>query len=174
MNFCREDTDMMPYKPVSVPRGGFAFCRYGVAALLWVGYIWRLEWVIMLATGILAASAALGVGRAPMILLYKWTVEKIRPGRQEVLDEYGMRFAHALGTVLLGIGLLLLHYGPPQMGWTFLFWIAAFKTIGALGFCAASCMYNTLFHGSSCCSFLNRKQCEIPAETEPKTTDQAS
>jgi len=166
---------MMPYKPVSVPKGGFAFCRYGVAALLWVGYLWRLEWVIMLAAGILALSALLGVGRAPMILLYAWTVDKIRPGRQEVLDEYGMRFAHLLGTALLGIGLLLLHLLPlAQTGWIFLFWVAAFKTIGAFGFCAASCMYNTLFHGSSCCSFRNRSKCEIPAETEPKATDETS
>jgi len=163
---------MMPYKPVSVPRGGFAFCRYGVAALLWVGYLWRQEWVIMLAAGILALSAMLGVGRAPMILLYKWTAEKIHPWRQEVLDEYGMRFAHTLGTVLLGIGLLLLHLFPlQQTGWIFLFWVAAFKTIGAFGFCAASCMYNTLFHGSSCCSF--RRKCEIPAE-EPNVTDETS
>lgn len=166
---------MIPYKPVSVSKAGFLFCKYGVAALLWAAWYWRLEWAVAVAAGILAFNALLTVRYAPLIVLYAATVGRLHRPVMEVTDEHAMRFAHTLGAVMIGLALLLILRGPNngQTGWMLLLWIAGLKTAGAIGLCAASCLYNTLFRGSSCCALrLTRQACDAPAASE--TTDTPS
>ena len=88
---------MSGYMPVEVPRGAFLFCRWSVALLLWAGAIARIEALVGFCAAVMALSAILTVGRAPLITLYALTVERIRPSRVEILDRNGMRFAHTVG-----------------------------------------------------------------------------
>lgn len=147
---------MKACKPVPVAKGAFIFCRYSLAVLLIAALILQSKELVILTGVILALSALLTVRRAPMILLYTYTVQKLFPSPIEVLDEHAMRFAHTLGTVLVGIGVALL-YTYPRAGWIFLVFVTIAKTIGALGFCAASKMY-TCMSGSNgrCCAFMKK------------------
>lgn len=153
---------MISCKPVTVTRGAFNFCKYSIALILWAGVLLRNKELVILSAVILALSAILTVGRAPMIILYTYTVEKLFPSHSEVLDEHAMRFAHILGTVLIAVGLLLLYLGnenPRLMsaGWGWLFVVAIAKTVGALGFCAASKLYTCVGSSGSCCAFIKGK-----------------
>ncbi len=151
---------MIAIRPVSVPKGAFVFCRYSLAVLLWVAFGLRharpalAVGLLVVATGIMALSAVLTVKWAPLVALYSYTIDLIFPSPKEVLDINAMRFAHSLGTVLVGISLMLIAAGGPGPGWTFLFWVAIAKTIGALGFCAASKMYGCVNRGGTCYGFL--------------------
>lgn len=151
---------MRSCKPVSITRGAFAFCRYTLAILLWVALIMGLKWLVIVTAAILALSALLTVRRAPLVVLYTVTVERLFPSGVEVLDEHAMRFAHTFGVLLLGIALGLLYYPPTvRAGWIFLLLVALAKTVGALGFCAAGRMYTCMAnsHGS-CCGFLRKRK----------------
>lgn len=148
---------MKSCKPVPVAKGAFIFCRYSLAVLLWVALILHSEALVIATAVILALSAILTVGRAPMILLYTHTVERLFPSATEVLDQHAMRFAHTLGTVLLLIPLVLFHTPFARAGWGFLIFVTIMKTIGALGFCAAGKMYTCMSNSNStCCGFLKR------------------
>jgi hypothetical protein len=154
---------MSTYKPVEVPRGAFLFCRWSVAVLLWIGVVLRVEAVVAFCAVVMALSAFLTVRRAPMITLYWLTVERIRPSRVEILDENGMRFAHTVATVFISAPLLVTMNGSPsaaEVAWRFLFFVALFKTAGAMGYCAISRLYTCALSGGECCSFLKPKSHE--------------
>ena len=146
---------MATCRPAAVQRGAFIFCRTTLAVLLWAALPLRAPWLVALCALILAASAILGVRRAPLVALYAATFGRRWPGGTEVLDERGMRFAHTLGTLLVG-GTAVLLYAAPRAGLAALFVVAVLKTVGACGFCTALRLYRCLTD-ESCCAFLKRR-----------------
>jgi hypothetical protein len=143
-------------KIVGVPKAAFIFCRYSVAILVWLAFILKIRWLVVLVFVILALSAVLKVRRAPMILIYSWTVNKMFKSKEELLNEKAMRFAHTLGTIFALISIIFLYFGNIQIGWIIVFVFAIIKTISAFGFCPASKLYSCSTNGS-CCAFLKRK-----------------
>ena len=139
------------YRPVSVPKAAFAFRRYAVAILVWLAFILR-DWRLVALVGVIMFfSAWLKVGRAPLIVLYKYTVNKIFKSPQEILNESAMRFAHILATGLSIICLAALYINS-HVGWALVLFFAVLKTISAVGFCPASKLYECA-GSDKCCSF---------------------
>ena len=146
---------MIPVKPVTVQRGAFIFCRTSLAVLIWLALLLREPAIVVATAAILAASAALTVSRAPMILLYSWTVGRFWSGGFEVLDERAMRFAHGVGALMTGICAVLL-YASPRAGYITLVIVALFKTAGACGFCSGVKLYGCATN-EDCCAFLAKR-----------------
>jgi hypothetical protein len=152
---------MIGYEPVSVSRNGFRFCRWSVTVMVWVGVIWHVEALILAAALIMAASAILTVRRAPMIWLWTQTVDRALPCPTEVLDASGMRLAHIVASFALGIPWAVLHLGPitaTEAMWRLLVFVAAFKTLGALGYCPVSRMFTCVISGGNCCKWLKGRK----------------
>ncbi len=146
---------MVAAKPVTVQHGAFIFCRTSLAALLWVAFLARLPGLVVVAAAILAASAALGVGRAPLILLYTRTAGRVWPGGFDVLDERAMRFAHALGMLMTAAAAALILYRPGP-GYVWLFIVAVAKTAGACGFCSGVKLYGCVTN-DECCAWIGKR-----------------
>jgi hypothetical protein len=141
---------MAGVKPVSVSKGAFAFCRYSIALLLWVAVILRMKELVLAAFIILTLSVILKVKRAPLIVLYTYTVDRLFPAGQVILDEKGIRFAHAVGAVMSGLCLILLYFISPRAGWALTVLLAVLKTSAAFGFCSALKLYQCV-NGGTCC-----------------------
>lgn len=145
---------MKPIKPVAVSAGAFAFCRYSLALILWIALFLHVKWLVLLGLVILILSAILRVGRAPLILLYTYTVNKIFKSKDTILDENAMLFAHIFGAVLCAIAAILLYFVNERIGWLFVLFVAIAKTVGAMGFCAASKFYGCMNNSAGkCCQF---------------------
>ena len=149
---------MTTYKPVPVHKRSFAFCRYSLAVLSWAALFLHSRNLVIALAVIMLLSAILKVQRAPMIVLWNFTGEKICDSPVELLDEHAMQFAHTFGFILFAIDAALLSMHATLLGgWIFLGVIALAKTVGALGFCAASKMYTCATNsGGKCCSFWRR------------------
>ena len=141
---------MRSYKPVSVPTAAFVFCRYTIAILIWIALILKIKWIIVLVFFILLFSAILKVRKAPMILLYSYTINKIFPSKSELLDEKAMRFAHTLGSILALLSIVFLYFVNEKVGWIIVIVFAILKSISALGFCPASKLYSCATSGGCC------------------------
>jgi len=141
-------------KPVVVPAHAFVFCRYTVAVLVWLAYLWHSPWLLAAAGVLLGWSALAKVGRAPLILLYSKTLLRVHGSPDEVLDETAMRFAHTLGTgfALACLGAVWL---SPRIGWPLTLLFALLKTVSALGFCPASKLF-TCATNTACCPLAKR------------------
>lgn len=136
-------------KPVTVPSHAFVFCRYSIAALVWAAWAMRSVWLLAGAAALLGLSAALKVGRAPLIQLYSKTALRFYKSPEEILDETAMRFAHLLGTSFALICLAIIAISP-RMGWSATMVFAILKTISALGYCPASKLF-TCATNTTCC-----------------------
>lgn len=147
---------MTKYKPVTIPSAAFAFCRYGLAALLWLALILQLKILVAAVVLILGLSYILKVGRAPMIIIYQYTVNLIWRSRDEVVNEHAIRFAHLVGTVIGLVCLFLLYAVNDIAGWVAVFMLAALKSLSAAGFCPAAKLYDCANGGS--CSLLPKKR----------------
>jgi len=132
-----------------VQRNAFVFCRYSVAALIWVAFALQNIWVLLAVFLVLLASALLTVRRAPMILLWTWTLGRIIPSPDEALDIAAMRFAHGMGATLAFIGLAMAWHGNPA-AWWFVALFGMLKTVSALGWCPAHKLYACLIKGGGC------------------------
>jgi hypothetical protein len=141
---------MNPIVPVPVSQGGFLFCRWGTAILVWTAFITRSLVPLWLAALIFLFSALLKIGRAPMIWLYRQTMDRIWSSGVVVLDERAMRFAHGLGTILTGACLVLGYAAPWPVARGAILALALAKTISALGFCPAARLYTCLQSGNCC------------------------
>lgn len=141
-------------KPVEVTAGSFAFCRWSLAAVLWGALLARQPWLVAATGLVLAVSAGVGVGRAPMIALWRLSGERLWPSQVVVLDERAMRFAHGAGAVLCSLSWLLL-VTAPRAGLVALVALVILKTVGALGFCTASRLYSCAAKGG-CCGLTRR------------------
>ncbi len=146
---------MIACKPVIVQRHAFHFCRSSMAVALWTALVFQLAWVVVACAVVLAASALLTVGRAPLIVLYRETLGRAWPGGSEVLDERAMRFAHTLGAVICAVCAGLI-YAAPRAGYTFLAFVAVAKTSGALGYCSGLKLYGCL-NSETCCRWVGRQ-----------------
>ena len=146
---------MKRYKPVLVSVAGFAFCRYTVTVLVWLSLIFQIKWLLVIVFLILALSALLKIQKAPMILLYKYTIGKIVKSKDEILNEHAMKFAHTMGTVLSLICLLFLYFINANVGWVLVSVFAVLKTISAFGMCPASKLYECMGN-DSCCAFMKK------------------
>jgi len=146
---------MTKYKPVSVSKSAFAFCRYSIAILVWLSLILKIKWLLVVVFLVLALSAILKIEKAPFILLYKYTIGKIVKSKEEILNENAMRFAHTMGTVLSLICLLFLYFVNVDLGWIFVLVFAVLKTISALGVCPASKLYECMGN-KTCCAFAKK------------------
>lgn len=143
---------MRTIEPVSVSKGGFEFCKYGIAALLWLAVIspptLKIS-LVALTTTLLTLSALVGVDHAPMIKLFDWSFGRLLKTEPTMLDKRGMRFAHGIGAVLNGATLLLLLLWP-KAGIGMLLVVAILKTISAVGFCPGLKLYQCL-NSDTCC-----------------------
>jgi hypothetical protein len=143
---------MAQFKPATISKGGFAFCRTVVATLLWAAIILQQKWLVALVGLIMLLSAIFKVERAPLIVLYKHTGDKIRPGENVIVDETGIFVSHLAGTVFSAICLVLLYTAPPLAAWIVTGLFAVLQTSAAFGFCSALKLY-TCIVGGTCCRF---------------------
>ncbi|HEY3329194.1 MAG TPA: DUF4395 family protein [Capsulimonadaceae bacterium] len=151
---------MSQEKMVAIHKGSFAFCRYSLAALSWLALALQSRPVVVVAAVVMLVSAAVGIERAPMIALWNATGERLRRTPLEALDERAMRFAHSFGFALFTVDAALLAFpATVTAGWVLLAFISVAKTMGALGFCAASKMYTCATNDSgNCCRFWKWRQ----------------
>jgi hypothetical protein len=145
-----------------VQRNAFIFCRYSVAALVWVALLLQNVWVLLAVFVILLASALLTVRRAPMIVLWTSTLARFFPSDEDVLDINAMRFAHGLGAMMALIGLSLVWHANP-FAWWFVGGFAILKTTSALGWCPAFKLYGCLKSGG-CCALTSKRPPAADAE----------
>lgn len=143
---------MAAFKPASISKGSFAFCRATVAILLWASIILRMNALVVLVFFIMLLSAVFKVSKAPLILLYRYTVERIKTSETIIVDENGIYFSHLVGAVFSLICLALLYFenGFVSLVVTILF--AILQTSAAFGFCSALKLY-TCMAGGNCCRF---------------------
>jgi hypothetical protein len=138
-----------------VQRNAFIFCRYSIAALVWVALLLQNVWVLLAVFVILALSGLLTVRYAPMIMLWTWTLARIFPSEEEILDVKGMRFAHGLGAMMALIGLSLVWHGNP-FAWWFVGAFAILKTTSAFGWCPAYKVWGCLAE-DGCCAITQKR-----------------
>jgi hypothetical protein len=147
---------MTQYKPVTVSKEGFAFCRLGLAILLWLSLILHLKPLLLFVFVMLLFAAILKVQKAPMILFYDWTIGRLRKSPGVILNESAMRFAHATGTFFCLVCIILLYFVNERIGWAGVFIFAVIKSVSAFGFCPASKLCECVTGNRGCCSFLKK------------------
>lgn len=141
---------MNEFNPVTISKGAFAFCRYSVAIMLWVALLFLIKELVLVCFMILLLSYLLKVQRAPLIMIYTLTIEKMAPTEKILVDEKGIRFAHLVGTIFSGLCCLMLYYFNTPAGWVVTFLLAILKTSAAFGFCSAMKLYACM-NGGNCC-----------------------
>lgn len=141
---------MIEFKPVTISKGAFVFCRYTIAIILWVALILQAKVLVVVCFLIFLLSYILKVKRAPLIVLYTYTIDMMFPSSKELLDEKGIRFAHLIGAVVSGLCCLLLYYVNSPAGWVLTVLLAILNTSAAFGFCSALKLYNCMAGGSCC------------------------
>jgi len=146
---------MNKYKPVSIPNAAFIFCRYSIAVLIWLSFLLKIKWILIIVFLIFLFSAILKIKKAPMILLYSCTINKIKKSRDVVLNEKAMCFAHSIGCVFSFVAITILYFVNEKIGWGFVFLLAILKTISALGFCPASKLFDCAT-SDGCCAFIKK------------------
>ncbi|MDF2531291.1 MAG: hypothetical protein K0Q65_872 [Clostridia bacterium] len=148
---------MKEYRPVEISSGAFNFCKYGIASLLWLSIIVQSKLLVIIAFAILVLSALLKVRRAPLVLLYTFTVDKFIKSKRIILDERAVRFAHIVGAVFSGAAALLLYFINPLAGWIITGILALLKTSGAMGYCGAMKLYSCLNNPNGQCCRVGKK-----------------
>ncbi len=140
-------------KPVEISAHGFAWCRWGVAVLVWLTLIFNHPAPLAVATLILVLSAVLKVRNAPLIWLHRVTLGRFIPSAVVVVDEIAMAFAHWLGFVLAALCLLAWIIAPYPIPFIATALLGIAKGAGALGYCSGVKLYQCM-HSDTCCSFM--------------------
>ena len=147
---------MSRYQMATVPKKGFAFCRFTIAILLWVTVITLflgIKWVIFIPFSIMLLSGILTVKRAPLIMLYKILFDRKSKGETEVLNVNSIRFSHFVGSTFALIIILFLYvFKINIVAYIFLGLLTVLQTIAAFGFCSAQKLYECLILGKNCCN----------------------
>lgn len=147
---------MTKYQMATVPKKGFAFCRYTIALLLWITVITMflgIKWMIFIPFGIMLLSGILTVKRAPLILLYKVLFDRNGKGETDVLNVNSIRFSHFVGSAFsLIIILFLFIFKINIIAYIFLGILTLLQTIAAFGYCSAQKLYECLVLGKNCCN----------------------
>ncbi len=141
---------MINYKPVSISKASFAFCRFGVAILVWLSFLLKSEVILGLVCLIFLLSAILKVKRAPMIRLCDVTINRIKKAPEVLVDENSIFFAHLVGLFFSLICLALVLFIDKNSVWYSVLILAILKTVAAFGFCPASKLYNCVLNGNCC------------------------
>lgn len=141
---------MASFKPATISKGSFAFCRIVVAGLLWLSIILRIKLFVGAVFLIMLFSAVLKVEKAPLILLYKYTVDKIKQSENVIVDEKGIFVSHFVGAIFSAICLGLLYFANPAAAWTVTGLFAILQTSAACGFCSALKLYTCMTNGTCC------------------------
>jgi hypothetical protein len=141
---------MAQYKPVTISKEGFAFCRFGLTAVVWLSLALHSQLLLLTVLIVLLLSAILKVQRAPMIVLYDQTAGRLRKSNEVIVNETAMRFAHFTGAFFALVCLLLLQFGNERSGWAAVFIFALVKSISAFGFCPASKLFECVTGGGCC------------------------
>ncbi|MDP4133373.1 MAG: DUF4395 family protein [Bacillota bacterium] len=141
---------MAEFKPVTITRGSFAFCRATIAVLLWASIIFKANWLVVMVFLIMLFSAILKVAHAPLILLYKYTIDKIRPSENVIVDEKGIFVSHVVGAVFAALCIFLLYFERGIVSLIVTVMFAVLQTSAAFGFCSALKLY-TCMSGGNCC-----------------------
>lgn len=136
--------------PATISKGSFAFCRIVIAGLLWLAILLQIKWLIGVVFIIMLCSAIFKVEKAPLILLYKYTVDKIHPSKNVIVDEKGIFVSHLVGTIFAAICLSILYFVNNLAGWIVTGVFAILQTSAACGFCSALKLY-TCMTGGNCC-----------------------
>lgn len=141
---------------VCIPKAAFAFCRYTMAALLWLAFILKEEILVVVVFVVLVLSAVLSIRRAPLVWLYTVTVHRVLPSADESLSASGMRMAHSLGACFAAVCLVLLYGVSKPIGWRVVLVYCLVKTISAIWACPVYKLYACMKSGN-CCTFLKRQ-----------------
>ena len=159
---------MTKYQMATVPKKGFAFCRYTIAILLWITDIllfFNIKWMIFIPFGIMLLSGILTVRRAPLIMLYKVLFDRKGKGETDVLNVSSIRFSHYVGSFFCLIIILFLYiFKIDLVAYIFLGILTVLQTIAALGYCSAQKLYECLVLGKNCCNLgkkLRGGQCNV-------------
>ena len=143
---------MAKFKPAAISKGSFAFCRAAVAILVWLAVFWQMKVFLFLVFLIMLLSALLKVEKAPLILLYQFTVDKIKPSPKIIVDERGIFISHLAGAAFALLCLLLTWFFDDPAPWRLTILFAILQTSAAFGFCSALKLYNCI-NGGTCCRF---------------------
>lgn len=146
---------MASYKPVIISKGAFAFCRYGVAIIVWLSLLLHATFLLGFVCGIFLLSAILKVKKAPMILIYDYSLGRIIKSEDVMVNENAIFFAHTAGFIVSFFCLLVVCFSNYAGAWFFVLGFALLKTVSALGFCPASKLYDCALQGNCC---VNKKQ----------------
>ena len=147
---------MTKYQMATVPKKGFAFCRYTIAILLWITVILlfiNIKWMIFIPFIIMLISGILTVKRAPLIMLYKVLFDREGKGETDVLNVSSIRFSHFVGSFFCIIIIMFLYvFKIDIVAYIFLGILTILQTIAAFGYCSAQKLYECLVLGKNCCN----------------------
>lgn len=140
----------------TVPKKGFAFCRFTICILFWLTLIllfFNIKWMIFIPFIIMLLSGILTVKRAPLIMLYKVLFDKEGKEETEVLNVNSIRFSHYVGSVFSLIVILFFYvFNINIIGYIFIVILTILQTAAAFGFCSAQKLYECLILGKNCCN----------------------
>ncbi len=147
---------MTKYQMATIPKKGFAFCRFTIALLLWLTVIllfFHIKWVIFIPFSIMLLSGILTVKRAPLIMLYKVLFDRQGKGETDVVNVNSIRFSHFVGATFSLIIILFFYvFKIDIVAYIFLGILTVLQTIAAFGYCSAQKLYECLVLGKNCCN----------------------
>ncbi|MGE5382722.1 MAG: DUF4395 family protein [Omnitrophica WOR_2 bacterium] len=149
---------MITYRPVEISKSSFAFCRFSLAVAIWVSFFLKSEVILAVVCVIFLLSAILKVKRAPMIVLFDLTFDKMLNSSKTVVDQNSIYFAHSLALAFSLICLASVLLSDSSMAWYPLFGFAILKTVSAFGFCPASKLYSCTVDGKCCMKSTKNEQ----------------
>lgn len=152
---------MKEIKPVIIKNGSFNFCKYTIALLLWLSVVLQNKLLVVATLIILMLSAILRVKNAPLVWLYTYTIEKLIPSKEIMVDENSVLFAHSIGLAFSVIAVYLLYLINPLAGWIVTGILAILKTSGAFGLCGAMKLYSCLNNPNGKCCRMGKKIKEL-------------
>jgi hypothetical protein len=141
---------MTNYKPVLISKASFAFCRYSVALMIWLSFFLKSRLLLAIVLLIFILNAVLKVKRAPLIRLYDVTIDRIKKAPEILVNEKSLFFAHTLAAILSFICLVMVSVVHNGRVWYAVLAFAVLKTVSAIGFCPASCLYDFMTGGGCC------------------------
>ncbi len=133
---------------MKISKNSFRFCKITITILAWLAFIFRIKELMLISFLLLFFSAILKIKKAPLILLYSKTIDKITSSKKIDIDEKAMRFTHFLGSIFSGICTILIYLNI-KVGWAFVFVYAIMKTISTFGYCPGEKVYSCMKNG--CC-----------------------
>lgn len=141
---------MVKYKPVTISKASFAFCRFSIAVLVWLSFFFTSKAILALVFLIFLFSAVLKVKNAPMIRLYDITFQRFHKNKKVMVDENSIFFAHIVGLTMSLLCFVLVCSISVNSIWFVVLGFAVLKTVSALGFCPASKLYDCSINGNCC------------------------